>query len=350
MAWWSTDVQIELTTTAPDGWDAYVTGHPRCCAYHRAAAVEIGYRCFGLRTTFFTARNELGQPVGALPLIEQSSTLFGRFLSSLPFFTYGGILADDETVATRLVERAIVHARQRRADHVELRHSAPVSGVDLAERLDKVSMVLSLPMSVEVLGKQLGSKLRSQIRRADREDIEILWGAQELIGDFYGVFAPAMHRLGTPVYPRRFFEVAFQALAQVASVLVVRMRGEVQAAAIVVRHGRALEVPWAAATEAAKALSVNMRMYWEMLRFAIASGVEAFDFGRSSIDSGTYRFKEQWGAKAVQLHWHYWLAAGSSPPKLNSSNPKYARAAALWRRMPLWCANILGPYIVRNLP
>ena len=56
------------------------------------------------------------------------------------------------------------------------------------------------------------------------------------------------------------------------------------------------------------------------------------------------------GAEPVQLHWHYWLANGGELPKLNHSNPKYARAAALWRRMPLWCANLVGPRIARYLP
>ena len=343
-------MRIDSTSAAPQGWDAYVSAHPLGSAYHRAAAVQIGSRCFGLRATFIAALDPPGRLIGVLPLVEQSSALFGRFLSSVPFFTYGGILADDAAVAARLAQCAIVHARERRADHVELRHTAPVAGLELAERLDKVSMVLQLPKSVEALAKQLGAKLRSQIRRAEREQPEIQWGAQELIGEFYDVFAPAMHRLGTPVYPRRFFEVAFQALADVAAVLIVRARGEVQAAAIVVRHGLTLEVPWAAATGTAKTLSINMRMYWEMLCFAIASGLDAFDFGRSTIDSGTYHFKAQWGATPVQLHWHYWLASGTAVPTLNQSNPKYARAAVLWRRMPLWCANFLGPYIVRNLP
>jgi serine/alanine adding enzyme len=343
-------VRIELTSTAPDGWDHYVTHHPLGTAYHRAAAVGIGSQAFGLRTAFLTAHGNSGELVGILPLVEQSSAFFGRFLVSLPFFTYGGILADNEIVAGHLAERAVVHARQRRADHIELRHAAGVSGLALPERLEKVCMVLSLPRSVETLGQQLGSKLRSQIRRADREHVDIHWGAEDLLGEFYSVFAPAMHELGTPVYSRRFFEIAFQALRAFASVIVVRMCREVHAAAIVVRHSGTLEVPWAAATPVAKRLSVNMRMYWEMLRFAIESGVDTFDFGRSTIDSGTYRFKAQWGAQPMQLHWHYWLPAGAPIPKLNQSNPKYARAAALWRRMPLWCANFLGPYIVRNLP
>jgi serine/alanine adding enzyme len=139
-------------------------------------------------------------------------------------------------------------------------------------------------------------------------------------------------------------------LSGLGAVLVIRVRGEAQAAAITVRHRRRIEVPWAATTPAAKPTALNMRMYWELLRSAIESGAESFDFGRSSVGSGTYRFKAQWGAVPRQLHWYYWLPAGATLPMLNHANPKYAMAAALWRRMPLWCANLLGPQIVRHLP
>ena len=130
----------------------------------------------------------------------------------------------------------------------------------------------------------------------------------------------------------------------------LRVRGEVQAVALVVRHGDRLEVPWAVALPEAKRGALNMRLYWEMLRFAISSGATAFDFGRSTVDSGTYRFKAQWGAEPRQLHWHYWLPPGAAVPALNQSNPKFALAAALWRRLPLWCANALGPRLIRHLP
>jgi lipid II:glycine glycyltransferase (peptidoglycan interpeptide bridge formation enzyme) len=49
-----------------------------------------------------------------------------------------------------------------------------------------------------------------------------------------------------------------------------------------------------------------MLLYWEALKLAIATGDKLFDFGRCTIDSGTYRFKNQWGAQACQLHWDYW--------------------------------------------
>ena len=343
-------LRIETTADSPSDWDRYVESHPSASAYHRSRAVGIGATAFGLPVTYLVARGDDGQPRGVLPLVEQSSLFFGRFLVSVPFFTYGGILADSDPIAVQLAARAGELARLRRAGHVELRHPAPIAGLGLPERLDKVSLVLSLPGSEAELAKQLGSKLRSQIRRAEREQPQVEWGGVALLPEFYQLFAASMHELGTPVYPRRFFEAYWSALGDLSSVLIVRAGGAVQAAAILVRHGRRIEVPWAAATPAAKRGALNMRMYWELLRRAVESGAEAFDFGRSTVDSGTYRFKTQWGAKPVQLHWHYWLPDGSEVPRLNAANPKYALASACWRRLPLWCANWLGPYLARSLP
>lgn len=343
-------MRVETLTAAPADWDAYVSRHEQATSYHRSAAVAIGAQAFRLRTMYVVARHGEGAITGVLPLVEQSSLLFGRFLVSLPFVTYGGILADDPSVAAALADHASALARTRRADHVELRHVTPLTVGGFSERRDKVSMVLDLPPSEGALSRQLGAKLRSQIRRAERESLELVWGGKELLGDFHRVFAITMHEVGTPVYSRQFFDVAYDALQDFTSVLAVRMRGAVHAAAILVRHGAVIEVPWAAASPEAKRASVNMRMYWELLRHSVAAGATAFDFGRSTIDSGTFRFKAQWGAKPRQLHWHYWLPAGAPIPTLNQSNPKYARAAALWRRMPLWCANALGPHIVRHLP
>lgn len=342
-------MRIATDTQPPKDWDRYVDAHAEATAYHRAAAVCIGAQAFGLRTTFLTARRDDGALVGVLPLVEQSSMLFGRFISSVPFFTYGGVLADSPEAALALANHAAELARERRVKHLELRHTAPIAGLPFQERLDKVSMVLPLPDTEDGLAKALGSKLRSQIRRAEREQPEIIWGGAELIPEFYSVFAPSMHDLGTPVYSQAFFRTAAQSLNGLA-VLVCRVGGSAEAAAIVVRHGSRVEVPWAAASATAKKGAINMRMYWEMLRHSVQNGASSFDFGRSTVDSGTYRFKAQWGAQPMQLHWHYWLPHSAPIPKLNQSNPKYALAASMWRKMPLWCANLLGPHIVRNLP
>lgn len=346
----ASQLRLAEASSAPPDWDDYVGRHPRATAYHRAAAVAIGAGAFRLRTYYLTARDATGTLRGVLPLVEQSSLMFGRFLSSVPFFTYGGVLADDADTARQLRARAASLGATRRARHVELREREADPGCDLPVRTDKVTMVLELGDSEPELLKRFGSKLRSQIKRAERDNPEVLIGGAELLGDFYGVFAGNMHELGTPVYPRRFFATALEAFGAAARVYVIRAGGQTQAAAITVRHGDAIEVPWAACTPAGKRASMNMRLYQEMLLDSLRAGARQFDFGRCTVGAGTYRFKEQWGAKPQPLHWYYWMSEGRVPPQLNHSNPKYALAAAAWRKLPLALANLAGPWIVRHLP
>lgn len=341
---------VDISDAPPPDWDRYVDRCSAASAYHKASAVMVGSAAFGLAGRFLTARNESGLITGVLPLVEQKSLVFGHFLTSLPFFNYGGILADDAASASVLVGAAEGLRRELRAHHVELRHVDESRCPGLPARKDKVTMVLALPEDQATLDKKLGAKLRSQVRRADRESLTVHWGHKGLLPDFHAVFCQVMHRLGTPVYPAGFFEAVLDALGEKAEVLVIRRGTEPMAVSILVSHGRMLEVPWAAATDEARSKSVNMRLYREMLGRAVERGFEEFDFGRSTPDSGTYRFKSQWGATPRQLYWHYCLPEGARLPMLNQSNPKYALAARLWSNMPLWVANLLGPYIVRHLP
>lgn len=342
--------KVTIQQTAPARWDDYVSSHPDGTPYHLAAAVEIGRRAFGLDTYYLSVTDTEHRVRGVLPLVKQSSLAFGRFLISVPFFNYGGVLADTAPVAGLLAEAAQQLARELGAKHFELRQRRELELDRYPVRTDKVTLVLDLPSTSEQLAKRLGSKLRSQIRRAERENPSVDIGGEELLPAFYSVFCEAMHELGTPVYPLRFFREVYRALPGRCTVVVVNDSGGPQAAGFLVRHADSTEVPWAAARTNAKPRALNMRLYWEMLQASLANGSQRFDFGRSTVDSGTYRFKLQWGARPIQLHWYYWLAREGAVPKLNHSNPKYAMAASVWRRLPRWLVNAAGPYIVRNLP
>ena len=70
----------------------------------------------------------------------------------------------------------------------------------------------------------------------------------------------------------------------------------------------------------------------------------------STIDAGTYKFKKQWGAEPVPLHWEYWLPGNAALPELRPDAPKFRLAVAAWQRLPVSIANRIGPAIVKNLP
>ena len=266
----------------------------------------------------------------------------------MPYLNYGGILADDEIVARELAEQTIELARDLGVDHVELRHTADL--LDWPKRTDKVSMRLEVGEDPDALWSSLGSKLRAQIKRPKREGAVSRIGGVELLDAFYPVFSRKYRDLGIPVYPRRWFETLVRTFPESTNVSVVELGGHTVAASIVFGHGNVLEVPWAASLREADRFSVNMLLYWSMLEYACSNGYSVFDFGRCSLEDGTFRFKKQWGSKPTQLYWHYFLPGGGDVPMLTSKNPKYRLANTLWRKLPVPLANRIGPFIVRNLP
>jgi serine/alanine adding enzyme len=330
-------------------WDAYVRQAPGATIYHLHAWRGIISDVFRHESHALVARDDAGLIAGVLPMVRLRSRLFGDFLVSVPYFNYGGVVADSPQIAESLLKAAAVRARELGVSHLELRHSSNVAP-QWPSRTDKVAMLLPLPESAATLHKQLDSKLRSQIKRPLREGAVCTSGGIELLDDFYAVFARNMRDLGTPVYPRRFFARILEAFPQEARLFVVRLAGAPVASGFVLGHGTTLEIPWASSLRSANAVGVNMLLYWSVLEYACERGFKTFDFGRSTRDGGTFRFKKQWGAAPQQLYWHYWLRDGTELPQLNPANPKYRLAVSAWQRLPLPLANLLGPLIVGNLP
>ena len=131
---------------------------------------------------------------------------------------------------------------------------------------------------------------------------------------------------------------------------VVRYQGAVIAASFLNGFRDVIEAQWSSAIEKYNKLKANMFLYWHLFSFAGQKGYRTFDFGRSTVGSGTHVFKMQWGSETVPLHWDYWLPDGNALPNLSPQNPKYKMAISLWRNLPLAVTNVVGPSIVRYLP
>jgi serine/alanine adding enzyme len=345
------DDQVDIGQVGDDAaaqWDAYVASAPTSCLYHQYRWRHVVRSVFERETFYFAARRA-GRICGVLPIVRLKSSLFGDFLVSMPYFNYGGVIGDSTAVEQQLVARGCALAQELGVSHLELRHRAPVSEV-LPARTDKVTLLLDLPASADALWKAQAAKVRAQVKRPQREGATCASGGAELLGEFYRVFAENMRDLGTPVYPKRFFASILEAFPEEARIFVVRLAGAPVAAGFVIGHRRVLEIPWASSLRRANPIGVNMLLYWSILEFACERGYATFDFGRCTPDSGTFRFKKQWGARSEQLHWHYWMREAGELPRLNHSNPKYEAAVAAWRRLPLAVANTLGPLLIRNLP
>lgn len=291
-----------------------------------------------------------GTPLGLLPLAWVKSLLFGSFLVSLPYLNWAGVVAQRDDVKAALVDRAIELADELDVDHLELRHEHELPHERLTETLDtKANMRLAIDRGTDAVWNQLKSVVRTQVRKGQNQGFTIEWGAGALLDDFYGVFAQNMRDLGTPVYGKRLFRSALQALQPDAELCVVRLQAKPVAGALAV-HGRGVtEVPSASVERQYRSTAANSYMYWELIRRAIERGQSTFDFGRSTIDSGTYAFKKKWGAIPERAVWQYYKRRGRVSD-IRPDGGKYDRMIAIWKRIPVPVTTLIGPWIVRGIP
>ena len=341
---------VEIMLCGPqerDLWDAYVHHAPRATMCHQFAWRPIIQQAYGHRTFYLMARSE-DQVRGVLPLVLVKRPLFGRSLTSMPFLDYGGICADDEAVAKRLMDYAVRLRQEHHIDSVELRQCEPPAQTGTV-RLDKVSMILDLSSGAKAVWRSLPAKVRNQVRKAKKSGLTASAGGCELLDEFYDVFAVNMRDLGSPVHDRAFFSTMLAEFGSHAKLVVARDGRRAVGGLVCLFFKDTVLVPWASSLREYFPKCPNNLLYWEAIQFGCARGCTRFDFGRSSIGSGTYDFKEQWGAKPRQLYWHVLSKNGRQSTTLSAANPKYRLALEVWRRLPLTLTKVLGPRIRKYL-
>ncbi len=326
-------------------WDAFVGAIEGGSFCHLAAWREIMTDVLGHECLNLVAMDHNGAWNGVLPIVRVKSVL-GHQLISMPFLNYGGPLGS-AAAQRALVGHAVAEAGRSGAGAVELR-SRMLIPVGARPEYRKVAVLLQLPDSPEVLWeKRFAPKLRSQIRRARKEGMQVRFGPGEL-ESFYEVFSRNMRDLGTPVLSHRFFERIRDRLGDTVVFAAVILRGRPVAAACAFLWKNEVEVTWASSLREFNSRAPNMLLYHAVMQHAIANGIGVFNFGRCTAGGGTHRFKQQWGGQDCPLPWYRWCH-GAAPPAA-SERPILRFASWAWKRIPLPLAARLGPAFARSLP
>ncbi len=307
-------------------------------------AVGLGHAPYCLET------RQNDQCTGILPLAAVKSFLFGHFLVGLPYLNYGGPITADRANERALLQTARELADQLDVRYLELRderaydHAGFVANPGL-----KLHMRLPLPGTADELWKKLDSKVRNQVRKGQKSGLTLEWGGSDLVDQFHTVFSENMRDLGTPAYGRRFFRAILEQFPDRAELGIARLGPKPVACCLLLHGWGVTEVPSASSLRAFNGTCANMLLYWTMLERSIARGQTEFDFGRSSPDSPTFRFKKQWGAEPHQAVWNHYVRKGNASD-MRPTNPKYGRAVRIWQKLPLSLTRLMGPFIVRGIP
>ncbi len=343
-------VEIIQANSEQEGqaWQEFVDTHAECSHYHRWGWKRVIQNSFGW-STFYLMAVESGAVQGLLPLVWQKSRLFGSFLTSLPFLNGGGVVAETQEATLALVGEAVRLAQRLRAGHLELRQRH-AHQLNLPTKTNKIAVVRPVQPDAEKMWESLHHKVRTDIRKAMKSGLAPEFGGENLLDEFYRVFARNMRDLGTPVYSQVFFQQMLRTFPADTYICAVRYEGKTIAASFLTGYRDTLEAGWSCSLYRYLPLKPNVFLYWKVLCFAGEHGYRLFDFGRSSIGSGTHRFKMQWTSQEVPLYWVYWLRQGKRLPVLNPENPRYRLAIWLWRKLPIVLTKMVGPRVVRCLP
>ena len=343
-------------------WDAYVRRLPNASVYHLSGWKRVIEKSYGHRSCYLLAANrpDPGATItGVFPLFHFKHWIFGNHMVSMPFFDHGGILADDTRIAAALQGRAIRLARRLKAADIESRYIGSDTALPevpteegitatVSIRSHKVRMLLNLPASAADLMKSFKAKLRSQIKKPIKEGLSAKVGGLELLEDFYRVFVENMRDLGSPVHSEKIIRHTLGEFADSARIVAVYKGRRPLAGSVVVGFGKTLFNPWASSLREFSRLAPNMLLYWIMLEYACESGYRQFDFGRSTPDEGTFKFKQQWGAVAVPLQWQS-VHLDGRPDAPDSDKEKFSEMIEVWQKLPVPLTRLIGPMVRKHI-
>ena len=348
-----TNTQVTTTYGAaavPLGWNEYLQKWGYDGFHLRNQWANVFHGALKHQPRFIWAKSG-SQIVGVLPLMLVSGPIFGKFLASQPYLNTGGVLADSTVIAQQLIDHAVELADELEVKHLELRHECHIEHPKMnATATEKVHMRLRLPTTSELLWDSLKSKVRSQIRKPlNDKQLTAEFGRHELVDDFYNIFCRNMRDLGTPPFAKSLFRMMLDEFPNEAEICTVRYDEKPIASGFLLHGPGTTLIPSASALREYNKTSCNMLMYWHALKRATERGQQFFDFGRSSVDAGTHKFKKQWGSEEYPAIWQYYSRKGSVTDARPNSG-KYDAVIATWKKLPVWLTKLIGPGIVRGIP
>lgn len=330
-------------------WTTYVDQHPDATIFHSLGWKRAVERTFGHRFRGLAAMNG-ERIVGLLPLYDIRSFLAGRLLVSVPYATYGGIVADSPDIAESLFEAARDLQNNTDACSLEFR-SKERQVVGVPTRITHATFVRPLPATETEIDGFLPRKARAAARRAvERHSLTTEFDPGNL-EEVWTLYARSMRRLASPNYPMRFFKEIAGAFPERHVVELVRHEGRAVAGLFSFIWRDRVMPYFVGIDERADVYGLSHFLYAQSMRHAVRIGCRVYDFGRSRFDNpGPFEFKRLCGFEPTELQYQVVTAAGRAAPDLSPTSSRWTMARRVWRTLPLAITRPLGGWLARSIP
>ena len=154
------------------------------------------------------------QPDAWLALAHVQHPIFGNYLTTSPFGSYGGFSYASTDVRDIVLANARELANDIGVEYVNVRFDAgeefPPAG--WVQHPIYSTYHVELASDVERLLGKFGSDHRNHIRKSLKKDFSIRFGHLDLLEDAYEALAQSMHELGSPYHHKHYLRAMAESL------------------------------------------------------------------------------------------------------------------------------------------
>ncbi len=339
---------IAYNETLKEEWDNLALS--RGTIFHATAFRRILMETFDYQCAYHAVVDEDNHMAALLPLVTARNLGLKKVGVAVPFINYLDICAVD-IEARQFALACLPEIRNRlQLSYIELRlKEQEIKAPDWVAHSRNYTFVLPLGGTEEQILSLSSASNRNHVRKVYRNQWFQASLAKKNLDAFYRVYVKRMKQLGSPAPSIRFFQLFFEYLPKSAYLLTVldKQSGKIAGGMILIASSvnSTLYYPYGANLVEYNHKYLNNFMYWEAVKLGKHLGLQYLDLGRSQAGSGTYRYKEQWGAAARPLK--YMLYAPGSAGISRVDKDRLGLFIALWKKMPQWLTEPAGKQLIR---
>lgn len=290
--------------------------------------------------------------IGWLAFVRIKHPVFGDYLTTAPFGSYGGFAYSSIVSRDALLEKVQALSNDLGVEYVNVRFDAgeetppqgwiqnPIYATYRAELVPVPDQLISM----------YSSDHRNHIRKSLKKGFSIKFGHLSLLDNAYEGLARSMHELGSPYHNRGYLRAMAEALGEILEFAVIyNANGELAGAGVFIFQGDVVTNLHANILRRFRSDYAGEFLYWSVIERYSQKGCKVFDLGRSLIGSGNETFKMKWKPLRIPLAYWYYLPKGGHIPDLNQKSTKFQLAIWMWKRLPSLVVRFFGPFLIKGL-
>ena len=306
---------------------------------------------YGYETYHFEAVKD-NEVTGILALTYVRHPIFGNYLATSPFGSFGGFVFASSEARDALLKEANSLADELKVEYVVIRFmdDGTIPPAPWLQNPIYSTYLIDLLSDPEELMKTFGPQHRKHTRQSLRKGFKVQFGHLELLDETYEALARSMHELGSPYHAKKYLKMMASLLGDNLEFAVIKAaNGSLVGSAVLVYHGLTATNLHANILQNRRSEYAGECLYWSILQHYCQKGMMICDMGRSLNGSGNEAFKFKWKPRKVPLAYWYYLPKGGPIPELNQKSPKFQLAIWAWKRLPAFAVRALGPRLINGI-